>query len=204
MQQLSKFFLLDRLSKPDSSFLKRDDKYKFLNRLFFVGLYLLLFNNSNAQKLDIQQIYLAKGNGLSKSASSEQTMIMQKFLTLYNFSETIAIESNIVYELISEAGRTNYLVGTLPLIKMSFNFIQRKFIFFGGIGVNYISTDRLAGRNLGGGFIFSDLVGIGINVYSFYDYEIDLSYVFRHISNAGFYEHNEGFNSQYLMISLRL
>ncbi len=204
MQRFSRYFLLDFLSRLASSYIIRYDQFKFLNRVIFAWLFLILLNNSNAQKLDVHQFYLAKGNGLSKSASSDQIMIMQKIFTVYKFNETFTLENNIVYELISETGRTNYLIGALPLIKMRFYLIQRKFIFFGGSGINYISTERLAGRNLGGRFIFSNLVGIGINVYSFYDYEIDISYVFRHISNAGFYEHNEGFNSQYLMISLRL
>ncbi|MCO6474946.1 MAG: acyloxyacyl hydrolase [Melioribacteraceae bacterium] len=183
---------------------KRQDNYKFAKIFFISGLFFLLYNNSHAQTIDMHQFYLAKGNSLSKSASSEQIMIMQKILTLYTFNETFTVETNIVYELISESKETNYLVGTMPLLKWGFDLIQRRFVLFGGIGVNYISSDNIVGRNLGGNFIFSDLIGIGINLYRFYDYEIDLSYVFKHISNAGFYKDNEGFNSHYLMISLKL
>lgn len=175
------------------------------NKCFFIISFLLLFlNNIPAQKLDVHQFYIAKGQGFSKTISSNQIMLMQKFITLYEDQENIYIENNLVFELITESGRTNYLMGTLPLIKWNFNLVHRRFVVLGGIGFNYISTDKLGGRNLGGKLIFSDMIGVGVNVCSFYEFVIDVYYLFRHISNAGFYEFNDGFNSQYLMFSLRL
>lgn len=66
-----------------------------------------------------------------------------------------------------------------------------------GAGPNLISRNKVENRELGGSFIFSVMGGAGIEFKS----GMKITYRFRHLSNAGLYEHNDGINAHFFMLS---
>ncbi len=73
--------------------------------------------------------------------------------------------------------------------------------FEAGTGLNLITHDGIKDRKFGGCFIFSIMVGSGIEFKS-ENYPIKISYRYRHLSNGGIYSPNEGIDSHYLIFSV--
>jgi len=67
-----------------------------------------------------------------------------------------------------------------------------------GIGLSYLSKNRLGTENFGTLFQFEDVIGIGLKIQDF-----TVSYRFIHYSNAGITEHNSGANVNFISISYR-
>lgn len=147
---------------------------------------------------------IAKGNGVSNDVINDQILFMLKLPKFGKLAENISYENDLTFEYFSGIGRSNFLLGLTPLLKCDVTLLGFPFFLKGGIGINYISMPEIAGRNLGGNLIFSDMIGIGIELCNISDICVELSYLFRHISNAGLYSGNEGYNSQYIMLSFNL
>ena len=62
----------------------------------------------------------------------------------------------------------------------------------GGLGVLY--TD-LRGYHLGGHFSFLETAGVGVSYFLGDNVALNVGWRYRHISNAGLYDHNVGLNS---------
>ena len=71
------------------------------------------------------------------------------------------------------------------------------FVDLGG-GLNYISQNHFAGRELGGNFMFDLILGGGFYLTR----NISLSYRYRHLSNSGIFDHNEGIDSYYILLGI--
>lgn len=168
-------------------------------------LALILFSNVNAQ-LDIQnsnyKIEYGYGNSTYKSVKSQQYLFFYKISNLEWHNEYFSLDTDINLELIKENNQLTYILGLVPMFRYDFKLLDRNIFMKGGVGANYINNNNIGARNTGSHFIFSDMISIGLRVYESTTYKIEISYLFRHISNAGIYKNNEGFNSQYLVVSL--
>ncbi len=63
---------------------------------------------------------------------------------------------------------------------------------FAASGLSYLSETRLGNQDLGGHFAFNDFFGIGIHLG--HGQQWTLGYCWRHVSNAGLFKPNDGFD----------
>lgn len=146
--------------------------------------------------------------GYGKSAysniNSEQYLFFYKIPNLEWHSGNFSYQSNLNLEFIEESNNFTFLFGFAPLFRYDFSIADTKLFVRGGIGFNYINSRSIGRRNTGGNFIFSDMLSVGFSLFSYHGLNVEISYMFRHISNAGFFKNNEGFNSQYIVFSFNL
>lgn len=94
-----------------------------------------------------------------------------------------------------------FILGVTPTILVELAREFPRVSVEGGIGLNVLSTRRIGGRNLGSNILFSPTLGASIEV-PWLDNVVGISYLFRHLSNAGFVETNDGVNFQYIVFSM--
>lgn len=148
------------------------------------------------------EISIGRGSSLYNDIKSDQLILFIKIPPFSVRSSLLSFESDINIEYISKSEENIYVLGLLPFLKYNFSFKNINLFLKGGIGLNYLNHTEIGNRSLGGHFIFSDMIGIGSNILEFNKVKIEFTYLFRHISNAGLYKNNEGYNSQYFVISL--
>jgi Lipid A 3-O-deacylase (PagL) len=154
------------------------------------------YSNENKTRLNF-------GYGSSPYANihSEQYFFFVNIPKINGRYKQLSYDSNINFEYISEGNQSTYLIGIVPMLRYDTEIVSKNLFITGGIGANFINNQKIGPRNTGGNFIFSDMISIGIQFFKGSDYTIELSYLFRHISNAGLFKRNQGYNSQYLIIS---
>jgi opacity protein-like surface antigen len=94
-----------------------------------------------------------------------------------------------------EAGKNGSIEMGLALPMFTYHFDMGNHLvpyIEGGVGLLY--TD-LSGFRLGGHFQFLSQAGAGLSYFLTDNTALNLSWRFRHISNAGLYDDNVGFNS---------
>ncbi len=101
------------------------------------------------------------------------------------------------------SGKTIFVGGIAPFLRLlPLGWKIDPFIEIGA-GGNF-TTDRTIGhQHIDGPFLFSLMSGSGIEMM-INKTPVSLSYRFRHLSNGDIYKSNEGFNSQYIMLSIGL
>jgi hypothetical protein len=105
-------------------------------------------------------------------------------------------------EFIDDTEKMVFVGGIAPFVRlMPFDWKINPFLELGAGG--NLSTNRTIGNQyVGGPFLFSLMAGGGTEI-KINGTPLGVSYRFRHLSNAGIYKANEGFNSQYIMLSTR-
>jgi len=169
--------------------------------LLLITLPVLAQNTSQATPVMIDFGY---GNSAYSYIKTEQYLIFYKIPNLEWHIENFSYQSNINLEFIEEGNNFTFLFGLAPLFRYDFSVADKKLFVIGGIGINYINTHSIGRRKIGGNFIFSDMLSIGFSLFSYHGLDVEISYMFRHISNAGFFTDNEGFNSQYIIFSFNI
>lgn len=154
------------------------------------------------QKNHSSVLELGLGTSTYSDVNTQQIIIFFDTPYINGNLDQLEYSGKVNFEVIGESHHNTFLIGFVPMLKYNFQFDDIIIFLRGGIGANYINTNQVGSRNLGGNFIFSDMVGVGINIFQTSGYGIEISYLFRHISNAGFYKDNEGYNSQYILVTL--
>lgn len=144
------------------------------------------------------------GNGMYDDIKSQQILFFIDTPFLRSSGRGLELSTKLNIESIQEDNHDTFLAGVVPIFKYNIEIQQISFFVKGGIGFNYISKHKIASRDLGGHLIFSDMIGVGISLLKNKYYSFEISYLFRHISNAGFFEENEGYNSQYFLFSITI
>ena len=147
------------------------------------------------------ELSIGRGSSLYNDIKSDQLILFIKIPQLSIGSSMLNFESDVNIEFISKSGNNIYVLGFLPFIKYNFSVNNFNLFIKGGIGLNYLNHTIIGNRSLGGHFIFSDMIGIGTKILDIQNIKLEFTYLFRHISNAGIYKNNEGYNSQYFIIS---
>ncbi|WP_337866839.1 acyloxyacyl hydrolase [Ignavibacterium sp.] len=142
------------------------------------------------------------GNSLYNNIKTNQLIIFYKLNELSPNIGDFNINSDANLELISINSSRIMVVGFVPMLRYNLHIRNVNLFFSGGIGFNFLNNHNIGTRNLGGHFIFSDMISAGIKILDSDFMSIEMSYLIRHISNAGIFDSNEGFNSQYLVLSL--
>ena len=107
------------------------------------------------------------------------------------------------FEIIDYTKKTVFVGGIAPFLKLlPFGWNINPFMEIGA-GGNLITNKTIGDQHIGGPFMFSLMSGAGIETM-INKTPISLSYRFRHLSNARIYKDNEGFNAQYIMLSIGL
>lgn len=166
--------------------------------MFTVVLIILITFYTDAQN----NLSIGRGSSIYNGIKSQQFLLFFNVPDLQGDFGTISYEGDLNFEMIFENRKTTYLAGIVPMFRYDIEFFNIHPFIKAGIGFNFINNHKIDNRNIGGHFIFSDMISIGAKIFRLDNYSVDISYLFRHISNAGLFDSNEGFNSQYLVISL--
>ena len=145
---------------------------------------------------------IGRGNSLYSNIKTEQYLLFYNVPELKGNLGNLSYEGDINLEFILENSKTTYVAGLVPMFRYDMEFLNTDLFIKGGIGFNFINKHDIGNRNIGGHFIFSDMISLGTRLFNTENFSVEVSYLLRHISNAGFFKSNEGFNSQYLVISL--
>lgn len=178
-----------------------------MKNIFELILVIMIFNfsysHSQTNEDDHQyEISFGRGSSIYDESDSQQYLFFYKLPKLNGKSGSISYSTDLNLELILENHKTAYVAGVVPMIRYDINLFNINPFIKAGIGFNFVNLHEITQRNIGGHFIFSDMISIGAKLLEMENFTLEISYLFRHISNAGFFDGNEGFNSQYLVISL--
>lgn len=97
-------------------------------------------------------------------------------------------------------GSVDVVVGIDPSLEIGIPLDDPVVTIEAGVGINLANFNEKDGRQLGGYFFFSPAAGFGVRANEI----LTVSYLFRHISNAGLFAANEGLNYQYIVFSINL
>ncbi len=176
-----------------------------INKSYLILLLITLpvLGQSTSQTTPIM-IDFGYGNSAYSNIRTEQYLFFYRISNLEWHIGNFSCQSNLNLEVIEESNNFTFLFGLAPLFRYDFTIANTKFFVKGGIGINFINSNSIGRRNIGGNFIFSDMLSIGFSLFSYHGLDVEISYMFRHISNAGFFTDNEGFNSQYIIFSFSI
>ncbi len=138
------------------------------------------------------------GESVFKEIKSKNLILFLEMPYINKEIKTFTLKSKMNLEYIQSGADNTLLIGFVPFAKYNFSIENYHLFIKGGIGANYISSHKIGTRNLGGHFIFSDMISLGIELFAITNYKMEISYLFRHISNAGLYEKNPGVNFHYI------
>lgn len=176
------------------------------NKLLAIAILTFTITISSKAQINMEnigsEISFGKGVSLYNNIQTNQWIVFIKIPELSGNLGNVTCTSNINFEYINENNTITYLIGFVPMFRYDINFLNTNLFLMGGIGANYISHGRIGTRNLGGHFIFSDMLSIGSDLIHIKNISIEISFLFRHVSNAGIYHSNEGFNSKYIVFSV--
>ena len=83
--------------------------------------------------------------------------------------------------------------------KIAYDAGQQFVPFFqGGVGVMYTSLQD--GLGLGGPFEFNEVAGLGLDMFCTKDFALQISYRYRHMSNADLGDQNRGLDTQFVLL----
>lgn len=175
--------------------------------LTFIASFILFGSLITAQPTSNQTplvVEFGYGNSVYDNIKSRQFLIFTDIPHTRGVWKNLQYKAQLNFEFITENENNTYLIGIVPILKYSFSLSELNLFIKGGLGANYVTRNIIGSRKIGGHFIFSDMISIGVNLYKSKRHTIDISYLFRHVSNARLYSSNEGFNSQYILFSFSI
>ncbi|MDP2363933.1 MAG: acyloxyacyl hydrolase [Ignavibacteria bacterium] len=176
----------------------------YIKYLLLVAL-ILTTKISTAQSIGSDgDLSIGFGNGLYSDIKTTQLIVFYNIPELSTVSGNFSVDGDVNLELISQNKSTAMIAGFVPMFRYDLDLGLMETFIKAGIGFNYINNHNINNRDLGGHFIFSDMISIGTSLIKTDNFSAEISYLFRHISNAGFFHSNEGFNSQYLVVSVMI
>lgn len=176
--------------------------------ILWITIFVIFTLGINSQTKTINNDFISGevgiGESLYKEIKSKNLILFLEIPYINKEIKTFSLKSKMNFEYIKSDSDNILLIGLVPITKYNFSIGNYHLFIKGGIGANYISSHKIGTRNLGGHFIFSDMVSFGIELFTITNNKMEISYLFRHISNAGLYKENEGFNSQYILINFAI
>ena len=147
-------------------------------------------------------VRVGRGTTISANGSTSLYLSMPiRALSKEGRSSLFFIDKSVA--LSQEGNKLDFIVGVIPMIEFELASSVPRLTVEAGIGLNYSSTKEMGGRKLGSNFLFSPTASAGIEL-PWMDGMLGIFYMFRHLSNAGIYEDNDGINFQYIVFSVRL
>ncbi len=176
-------------------------KHIFLQFLI-LSLFVLLPVIGLADEKNHFEIGVGAGTDLQGLADT-QFLITPAYSIPINERRSLRLRVEGDFEVIDDRRKTVFVGGIAPFFRyLPFDWNVNPFVEAGAGG--NLTTDKIIGhQRVGGPFLFSLMTGAGIEKM-IGKTPVSLSYRFRHLSNAGIYRHNQGYNSQYIMLSIAL
>jgi hypothetical protein len=139
-----------------------------------------------------------------KETKTEQIILFYEVPQLSAEIGNLSLHGDLNLELISQNKSTIMVAGFVPMFRYDLDMGFTKTFVSAGVGLNYLNNHNIGSRNLGSHFIFSDMITLGMELIDNEYFRIEVSYLLRHISNAGIFNSNQGFNSQYLVVTVKI
>ena len=157
------------------------------------------------KSINNQEIQILYGTGIQKNINTKQVLVSYaKYFERENI-RSIMLGYIIDFEYLDEIKKNNVILfGFGGGLKQVYDLESMKLVLDSYISMNYIDRKKIGNRNLGENFIFSDNLKVGLEFGNSILPGLSIFYQFRHISNAGIYHENMGYNSQYIFVSLNL
>ncbi|MFZ5997006.1 MAG: acyloxyacyl hydrolase [Nitrospirota bacterium] len=171
--------------------------------LLLIGVLLLFSCPNRGFAADKQGLFeVAVGGGINLNGiNTNQVLFVSALSFPIKGAEMMRFGLEGDLEFIEYHGRVTFIGGVAPFFRATWQRAGiRPFAEIGG-GINYSSRKRVDGRELNGPFLFSAMGGAGIEVL-YNKMPMRIAYRLRHLSNGHLYKGNEGFNTQYLMLSI--
>ena len=118
-----------------------------------------------------------------------------------NAAATVYFDESLT--LLEDRRRLSAIVGISPMLQLRPIHTIPEFLVKAGVGVNVLSSREIGGRHLGGNILFSPTVSAGIELPWMNNF-LGVYYMFRHLSNAGLCDDNDGINFQYIVFCVRV
>lgn len=171
---------------------------------FLLCILLLAFCSNTFAQANGRPNEFRAGSGSTMTSHGFRSMFIAlpaSWIPHSDFPSFLYIHENLT--LLEVRRRLDFAVGMSPMFRFEIGQEFPRLLLEAGVGVNYISTRVVDGRQLGSHFLFSPAVSGGFEI-PLTKGLLGIFYTFRHLSNAGFYEDNDGVNFQYIVFSLDL
>ena len=148
------------------------------------------------------EIAVGCGSSINPSPSTRQVLIIPALCVVPSAAKNLQLRLEGDVEVIHHDSKETVVAGIGAMARLfAVAGGQLGPYIEGGVGANYISRQAIDHRDLGGSFIFSPMAGAGYG-FSLGGRNCSLGVRYRHISNAGMYEENDGMDSLYLLGSI--
>lgn len=150
---------------------------------------------------DLLDVRVGRGTAISASGSTSLYLSMPvRGFTRGGESSMFFVDKSIA--LSQEGNKLDFIIGVIPMAEFELAPDVPRLTIEAGVGLNYVSTREMGGRRLGSNILFSPTVSAGVEL-PWMDGLLGIFYMFRHLSNAGIYQDNDGINFQYIVFSMR-
>ena len=175
-------------------------KKQIVFQLLVIALFAILPVSSFPDEENYFDIGVGAGTDF-QGTGAKQLLLAPAYNVPIPAHESLRLRIEADMEFIDDRSKTIFVGGVAPFIRiLPFSWNVKPFVEFGA-GANLSTNREIGNQNVDGPFMFSLMSGVGVGTM-INKTPVSLSYRFRHLSNAGIYEHNEGFNSQYIMLSV--
>lgn len=141
------------------------------------------------------------GQGVSVTTHRVQSTYLASSINLLEKRDWLNLRIEGSVDLLDNPNQeADFVVGAVPVARVSLGGFPFSPFFELGVGVNYVSNMRLGGRALGANILFSPTISGGIRLNNYFTL-LSLAYTFRHLSNAGLHNDNDGINFQYITLA---
>ncbi len=163
-------------------------------------LFVIPLSNRAVAQLDDNRMNIRVGKG---SSMTDAPVITSVFLSLpdqllFEGYPRIYLDKNLLVS--QERKKIDFIMGASPMMQFEIFHGLPRLAIEAGLGINYVSRREMGGRRLGSNVLFCTTLSGGIKL-PWTNGLLGIYYTFKHLSNAGFSEHNAGINFQYLVLS---
>lgn len=171
-------------------------------QLLIMVLFAILPVSGFADEKNYLDIGAGAGTDLQGQGTS-QFLLAPAYNLPIQAHESLRLRIEADMQFIEDRSKTIFVGGIAPFIRiLPFSWNVKPFIELGA-GANLSTNREFGNQNVDGPFLFSLMSGVGVETI-INKTPVSLSYRFRHLSNAGIYKYNGGFNCQYIMFSIGL
>ena len=143
-------------------------------------------------------IRVGRGSSMTDAPVLASVFLSLPDQVLYDGFPFIYLDKNLLVS--QERKKIDFIVGASPMMQFEIFSGLPRITIEAGLGVNYLNRSEMGGRRLGSNVLFCTTLSGGIKL-PWTNGLLGIFYTFKHLSNAGFSEHNAGINFQYLVLS---
>lgn len=165
-------------------------------------LFVAVLQERTAAQTEDHEFDIRVGNGSLMTSPGSKSIFLSisaERLVSSDAFPIVYLDKNIA--LSEEGKRLDFIVGVAPMLRLELGHDAPRFLIEAGIGVNLVSSRDIGSRQLGSNFLFSPTASAGVEL-PWLNGLLGVFYMFRHLSNAGMFQDNDGINFQYIVFSM--